>query len=207
MVDVEAIQELYRYNHWANDRVFEAVSILTHEEFAKNLGSSHSSVRRHSCAHRLGRMDLASTLERKFAADRLSRREFFGPGCAEGAMVGARCRAASVHRDPDDGPPPFAREVCKPPGANLVLPALASDVPRRESFDLSPRSTDDNAATVGGVARFDRLSRVPRRAGGSRSSRGGVGEALDSSADDTRRSWQGRWHHRPRIRRATSCQP
>ena len=45
MVDVEAIQELYRYNHWANDRVFEAVSNLTHEEFAKNLGSSHPSVR------------------------------------------------------------------------------------------------------------------------------------------------------------------
>jgi uncharacterized damage-inducible protein DinB len=45
MVDVEAIRELYRYNHWANDRVLEAVSNLTHEEFAKNLGSSHPSVR------------------------------------------------------------------------------------------------------------------------------------------------------------------
>jgi len=45
MVDVEAIQELYRYNHWANNRVFEAVSNLTQEEFAKNLGSSYPSVR------------------------------------------------------------------------------------------------------------------------------------------------------------------
>ena len=45
MVDVEAIQELYRYNHWANDRVFGAVSSLTQEEFARNLGSSHPSIR------------------------------------------------------------------------------------------------------------------------------------------------------------------
>jgi uncharacterized damage-inducible protein DinB len=45
MVDVALIQELYRYNGWANDRVFEAVSSLTEEQFAKNLGSSHPSVR------------------------------------------------------------------------------------------------------------------------------------------------------------------
>jgi uncharacterized damage-inducible protein DinB len=45
MIDVEAIQELYRYNRWANDRVFDVVSSLTHDEFARNLGSSYPSVR------------------------------------------------------------------------------------------------------------------------------------------------------------------
>lgn len=45
MVDVAIIQELYRYNRWANDRMFEAVSSLTQAEFTKNLASSHPSVR------------------------------------------------------------------------------------------------------------------------------------------------------------------
>jgi uncharacterized damage-inducible protein DinB len=45
MVDVPVIQELYRYNRWANDRMFQAVSILTQAEFTKNLASSHPSVR------------------------------------------------------------------------------------------------------------------------------------------------------------------
>jgi len=45
MIDVRVIQELYRYNQWANGQVFEAVSRLTPEEFAKDLGSSHRSVR------------------------------------------------------------------------------------------------------------------------------------------------------------------
>ena len=45
MVDVPVIQELYRYNRWANDRMFEAVSSLTQEEFTRDLASSHPSVR------------------------------------------------------------------------------------------------------------------------------------------------------------------
>jgi len=45
MIDVGVIQEVYRYNHWANGRVFDAVSSLTQEEFARDLGSSHRSVR------------------------------------------------------------------------------------------------------------------------------------------------------------------
>jgi uncharacterized damage-inducible protein DinB len=45
MIDVEGIQELYRYNHWANDRIFAVVSRLTQDEFARNLGSSYPSVR------------------------------------------------------------------------------------------------------------------------------------------------------------------
>ena len=45
MVDVEVIQELYRYNRWANDRMFEAVSSLSQDQFTKNLASSHPSVR------------------------------------------------------------------------------------------------------------------------------------------------------------------
>jgi uncharacterized damage-inducible protein DinB len=45
MIDLDVIQELYRYNRWANGRVFEAVSHLTDEAFGKDLGSSHRSVR------------------------------------------------------------------------------------------------------------------------------------------------------------------
>jgi uncharacterized damage-inducible protein DinB len=45
MIDVTAIQEIYRYNGWANRRVFEAVSSLTPKEFSSDLGSSYPSVR------------------------------------------------------------------------------------------------------------------------------------------------------------------
>jgi uncharacterized damage-inducible protein DinB len=44
MMDVADIQELYRYNQWANDRVFEAVSGMTLEEFTRDLGNSYPSV-------------------------------------------------------------------------------------------------------------------------------------------------------------------
>lgn len=45
MIDVPAIQELYRYNGWANGRMFEAVSNLTPEAFSRDLGSSYPSAR------------------------------------------------------------------------------------------------------------------------------------------------------------------
>jgi uncharacterized damage-inducible protein DinB len=45
MIDVTVIQELYRYNRWANGRMFDAVSSLTPEECTKDLGSSYPSVR------------------------------------------------------------------------------------------------------------------------------------------------------------------
>jgi len=45
MFDVSAIQGLYRYNTWANRRVFDAVSTLGQQEFTKDLGSSYPSVR------------------------------------------------------------------------------------------------------------------------------------------------------------------
>lgn len=45
MLDVPIIEELYRYNRWANGRMFDAVSSLTKEEFTKDLTSSHPSVR------------------------------------------------------------------------------------------------------------------------------------------------------------------
>jgi uncharacterized damage-inducible protein DinB len=45
MVDVSIIQELYQYNRWANDRVFEAVGSLTQAEFTRNLAGSYPSVR------------------------------------------------------------------------------------------------------------------------------------------------------------------
>ena len=36
-MDVALIQELYRYNRWANDRVFEAVAALSPQDFTKGL--------------------------------------------------------------------------------------------------------------------------------------------------------------------------
>jgi uncharacterized damage-inducible protein DinB len=45
MIDVPVIQELYRYNRWANDRMLEVVSSLSHAEFTRNLASSYPSVR------------------------------------------------------------------------------------------------------------------------------------------------------------------
>jgi len=45
MIDATALKELYRYNRWANGRVFEVVSGLSEEQFVRDLGSSHPSVR------------------------------------------------------------------------------------------------------------------------------------------------------------------
>src|SRR2546423_8806602 len=39
------IEQLYEYNRWANAQVLDAVSRLTKEQFAKDLSSSHGSVR------------------------------------------------------------------------------------------------------------------------------------------------------------------
>jgi uncharacterized damage-inducible protein DinB len=44
-MDVNDIHELYRYNEWANDRVFDIVSRLAPEEFTRDLGNSYPSVR------------------------------------------------------------------------------------------------------------------------------------------------------------------
>jgi uncharacterized damage-inducible protein DinB len=44
-MDVPLIQELYQYNRWANDRVFEAVAALSPKDFTKDLDNSHPSVR------------------------------------------------------------------------------------------------------------------------------------------------------------------
>ena len=45
MTDLATIQELYRYNRWANDRVFERVAKLPTEDFTRDLGSSYPSIR------------------------------------------------------------------------------------------------------------------------------------------------------------------
>jgi len=39
------VEYLYDYNRWANDRVFDAVSKLSPEQFVKDLNSSHRSIR------------------------------------------------------------------------------------------------------------------------------------------------------------------
>jgi uncharacterized damage-inducible protein DinB len=50
MTDMRVIHELYRYNAWANDRLFEAVARLTSSEFTRDVGSSYPSVRE-TCLH------------------------------------------------------------------------------------------------------------------------------------------------------------
>jgi uncharacterized damage-inducible protein DinB len=45
MMDLADIQELYRYNQWANDRVFDAVCGLSLNDFTKDLDNSFPSVR------------------------------------------------------------------------------------------------------------------------------------------------------------------
>ena len=44
-MDVPLIHEFYRYNQWANDRVFEAVAPLSPQDFTEDLGNSYPSVR------------------------------------------------------------------------------------------------------------------------------------------------------------------
>lgn len=44
-MEVERIQELYKYNAWADGLVFETVAKLTPEQFDKDLGSSYHSVK------------------------------------------------------------------------------------------------------------------------------------------------------------------
>jgi uncharacterized damage-inducible protein DinB len=44
-VNKEDIQLLYEYDRWANNRVFQAVSTLSAEQFTRDLGGSYRSVR------------------------------------------------------------------------------------------------------------------------------------------------------------------
>jgi uncharacterized damage-inducible protein DinB len=45
MTDVAGIQELYRYNQWANHRIFDCVSGVTPQKFTRDLRNSYPSVR------------------------------------------------------------------------------------------------------------------------------------------------------------------
>ena len=42
---VEAIQTLYRYNNWANQRILDTAEKVTDEQFHANVGTSYSSLR------------------------------------------------------------------------------------------------------------------------------------------------------------------
>ncbi len=44
-MEVERIQELYKYNSWADGQVFEAVARLTPEQLTKDTGTSYGSVK------------------------------------------------------------------------------------------------------------------------------------------------------------------
>lgn len=43
---IEEIRELYAYNRWANERILDAVAVLTEEELGRELGGSFPSVRK-----------------------------------------------------------------------------------------------------------------------------------------------------------------
>jgi hypothetical protein len=59
----EDIQLLYKYDRWANNKMFQAASALTGEAFTRDLGGSFCSVRRHAGTHHRWRVDLACLLE------------------------------------------------------------------------------------------------------------------------------------------------
>ena len=52
-MQLDAIRELYYYNHWANQRAISSVTPLTHEMFIRSMGNSFGSVR-DTLAHILG---------------------------------------------------------------------------------------------------------------------------------------------------------
>ena len=45
MLDAKEVRRLYDYNAWANRRVLAAAAALGHEQFTRDLGSSHCSLR------------------------------------------------------------------------------------------------------------------------------------------------------------------
>jgi len=44
-MQIDAIRELYDYNHWANQRVLSAMTPLTDDMFTRNMGNSFVSLR------------------------------------------------------------------------------------------------------------------------------------------------------------------
>jgi uncharacterized damage-inducible protein DinB len=53
VMQIDAIRELYDYNHWANQRVLSAMTPHTHDMFTRNMGNSFVSLR-DTLAHILG---------------------------------------------------------------------------------------------------------------------------------------------------------
>src|SRR5215471_20990831 len=53
VMQLDAIRELYDYNHWANQRVLSAMTPLTDDMFTRNMGNSFVSLR-DTLAHILG---------------------------------------------------------------------------------------------------------------------------------------------------------
>ena len=163
MMDVADIQELYRYNQWANDRAFEAASGLTLEEFTRDLGNSYPSVRDtlthvvwaewiwlqrwkgNSPQHRFSAAEFpdVNALNTRWVALKTEQRAVIESITAE--RLGAVVEYVNF-------------------GSTHSVSALAPDVPRCESFDVSPRSAHDDAASTGKGAGPDGLSGVPRRA-------------------------------------------
>ena len=162
MMDVADIQELYRYNQWANDRAFEAASGLTLEEFTRDLGNSYPSVRdtlTHivwaewiwlqrwkgtSPQHRFDAAEFpdVNALNTRWVELKAEQRAFIEAVTAE--RLGAVVQYVNLQ------------------GQTWRYRTLAPDVSRCEPFDVSPRSAHDDAAAAGNGAGPDGLSGVPR---------------------------------------------
>jgi DinB family len=161
MMDVADIQELYRYNQWANDRVFEAVSGLVLTEFTRDLGNSYPSVR-DTLTHivRAEWMWLqrwkGTSPQHKFDATEFSHVKVLNTRWSE--LKAEQSRRRGCHRRTSR----WRRDVRELAGSNVAIRPLAPDVPRCEPFDVSPRSAHDDAATVGDRAGSHGLSGVPR---------------------------------------------
>jgi hypothetical protein len=154
-IDVGAVQGLYRYNRWANDRVFDTVSQLTTEQFTKDLGSSYPSVR--------------DTLVHIVWAEWVWLQRWKGAPprvVFEGAdfpHLGAlKTRWSEVEGEQEAILAALTAEQLLSvvsyenlQGQDVEIPAVAADVARREPLDLSPRAAGEDATSARGTIRSD----------------------------------------------------
>jgi uncharacterized damage-inducible protein DinB len=161
-MDVPVLQELYRYNRWANDRVFEAVDALSPQDFTKDLCNSYPSVR--------------DTLTHIVSGEWIwlqrwkgtSPRQMFDPEeFSELKPLKARWVELSADQSAFLGTvtPERLRAVLayvNLKGQTWRYPLWRPDVSRGEPLVVSPRSAHDNAASAQGGTGPYRLSGLSR---------------------------------------------
>ena len=159
MVDLPVIQELYRYNRWANDRMLEAVSILTQAEFTKDFASSHPS--RYAIRSRTssGPNGFGCSGGRERRPGGLRRRKIFSTWAhLRGRWLEVEIQQRAFIETMTTEALLGLVQYVNLQGQTWQYPALATDVPCREPLELSPGSADDDAATAGGADSSDGFS-------------------------------------------------